>query len=71
VALEWKIYYTDGSAFSSDDGTPWDAPRRNVLAITVPDEFGKSLPYMLIYGTDYYYYEKDLGGWRQCDIFTL
>jgi hypothetical protein len=34
----WKIFYADGSTFSSDDG-PWrDAPREGVQAVTIYHE---------------------------------
>lgn len=35
--MEWKIYYADGSAFSSEDGSPQDAPGWGVQVIAVRD----------------------------------
>jgi hypothetical protein len=70
----WAIFYDDGHVCTSL--YPWNAPRRNVLAIASvrdegrPDE-SSGLRYDLLYGSEYYYFEYSLGGWRQCDIFTL
>ena len=33
--LAWRIYYGDGSTFSSADGAPSDAPSTNVQAIAL------------------------------------
>jgi hypothetical protein len=37
--MNWKLYYSDGSTFSSEDGDWADAPYRGVLAVVVPDEY--------------------------------
>lgn len=67
----WRIYYEDGSTFSSDDGSPWDAPRTGVEVIVHPEGNGLSL----MSQSDYYYYEPDRasqwGGWGYCDQFGL
>lgn len=34
----WRIYYGDGSTYSSDDGAAFCAPARGVQAIVSPDE---------------------------------
>lgn len=31
--MDWRIYYTDGSTFSSDDGVPEEAPGWGVVVI--------------------------------------
>lgn len=36
MALAWRIYYGDGSVFSSEDGPPQDAPCLDVQAIVQP-----------------------------------
>ena len=39
--MDWKIYYGDGSAFSSDDGDPDDIPqdkRHNVMVCAVANK---------------------------------
>ena len=65
---KWIIYYTDGDKFSSDDGTAWDAPRRSIQAIASnsPD-----VGFYWVHGADYFYYEKERGGWQKADMFTL
>lgn len=35
---KFKIFYGDGATYSDADGSPWDAPRRNVQAIIGPDK---------------------------------
>lgn len=35
--LEWRIYYSDGTTFSSDDGLPKDAPAWDIQVIIQPD----------------------------------
>ncbi len=65
---KWLIYYTDGTKFSSDDGTPWDAPRRSIQAIA---SSSPEVGFFWIYGKDYYYYEEEHGGWQVGDQFAL
>lgn len=65
----WIIFYTDGTTFTSVDGEPWDAPRRSVQSIAsykpLNDWYNVNL-------TDYYYYEKENGGWNEArDLFTV
>ena len=67
----WIIFYTDGSTFCSSDGTPWDAPRRDVQCIAYSKD-KKDNDYETIQMFDYFYYEKDHGGWNQCsDLFNM
>ncbi len=33
MTIRWKIWYDDGTTFSSDDGSPEDAPVDGILAI--------------------------------------
>lgn len=33
--IGWKIYYSDGTTFSSKDGKPKDAPKTDIQIITV------------------------------------
>jgi hypothetical protein len=68
--MGWKIYYGDGSTFSSDDGTPYDAPKQDVqvIAITSPTtgvEFEQ--------GQDYFVYESErvTSGFTGTDIFGM
>lgn len=37
--LLWRVYFGDGATFSSDDGSPYDAPRLNVMCVVGPDKW--------------------------------
>jgi hypothetical protein len=56
--MKWKLYYTDGSEFSSDDGAWKDAPSDGVQAICVghPD-YGRH-----VWHSKDYYVEMPDGG---------
>lgn len=60
----WRVYYSSG-VFTSDDGTPYDAPRTDVQVV-VQEKDGD---YTLVHGRDYFYFEADRGGWACCDLF--
>ena len=60
----WKIYYQHG-LFTSEDGTPFDAPRTDAQVI-VQEKDGD---YEIVHGRDYFYWEPERGGWHCCDIF--
>lgn len=62
----WKIYYADGSTFSSEDGSIEDAPARGVQVIIQPD---KGVVWATQTGQDYYIWRD--GRWWACDIFGL
>jgi len=63
--MKWfKIFYTDG-VFSSEDGTPYDAPRQDVQVIAQE----RDGDYQLSHGTDYFYFEPERGGFAGCDQF--
>jgi hypothetical protein len=60
----WIVFYTDGSTFSSADGTPWDAPRIGVQCVaSCKDE--QERDWYTIQQVEGYYYEKDRGGWLE------
>lgn len=62
----WRIYYGDGSEFSSDDGDVFDAPRSDVQLIAyLNPNTGKT---DLISQSDVYYYEPEKieWGWWYC-----
>lgn len=67
--MYWKIYYEDGSTFSSEDGDVFDAPRTGVEIIVHEDSGGFSL----MSQSSYYYWEPDRSDWgfNYCDQFTL
>ena len=60
----WRIYYDNGE-FSSEDGSPRDAPRTGVVAIIQSDEW---VGYQIVHAQDYYYYEPGIGGWFCSDL---
>ena len=64
--MKWCIYYDNCSTFSSNDGSPWDAPRVGVVLIVQEDE---RAGWVMACGDDYYYFEPDVGGWRNTSQF--
>lgn len=66
----WQIYYADGSTFSSEQGSPFDAPRTGVEVI-VHEEIGGG--FSLLSGADFYYWEPEASnwGWMYADQFSL
>lgn len=63
----WRIHYGDGSTFSSDDGDPFEAPRRDVQAIPYEDQ---ATGFTVISGKDFYVLEDD-DRWVSVDHFGL
>lgn len=61
----WRIYYSDGSVFTDQDGTPFDAPRQDVQIIVQAKDGGHEL----VWGRDHFYYEPRSGGWCSSDLF--
>ena len=62
---EWKIYYTDGSTFSSDDGEWKNAPSDGVQALaTAHPDFGRQV----WHSNDYYVQMPDGGIYATSDI---
>lgn len=66
--MEWMIWYGDGSRFTSEDGSPWDAPRLNVQLIAT---INGSLGWDLISQSDYYYFDDQIGVWFIADTFAI
>ena len=66
----WIVFYTDGSTFTSVDGSPWDAPRRSVQRIA-SCKASKESDWYNVQQSDYFYWEEDNGGWNGGDSFTL
>jgi len=65
--MEWKIYYS-GATYSSDDGPPELAPKRDVQAIAVASELtGRRIER----SEDHYIWTPENGGWRGADKFGL
>ena len=66
--MRWIIYYGDGSEFTSDDGTPADAPAENIQIIAQNDiEVGRELLSMF----DFYRYDPIQEKWIGHDIHGL
>lgn len=57
--LTWRIYYSDGSSFSNEDGEPWEAPSVDVQIVAQGDD--------LLFYHDYYLYRSDLELWIPCN----
>lgn len=67
----WIIFYTDGSVFTSADGSPWEAPRANVQRIA-NSKTGHEKDWYNVQSYDFFYYEQDRGGWNEArDIATV
>lgn len=64
----WRIYYEDGSTYSSDSGSPYCAPRQGVIVIVQSDD---RVGWRWISGQDFYVYEKSRGGWRETAEFGM
>jgi hypothetical protein len=68
VSPAWRIYYDDGSTFSSLDGEPHEAPPRGFICVVGYDD--KNGRYILAQW-DHYYYDKEADQWWGCDIHGL
>jgi hypothetical protein len=66
----WIIFYTDGSVFTSADGSAWDAPRRSVQRIA-SGRADKHNDFYNVQQYDYFYWEPEHGGWNGGDNFTI
>lgn len=64
--MTWKIYYGDGSTFSSDDGSREEAPARGVQVIIQDDS---DIVWTTETGGDYYVWRD--GRWWAVDQFGL
>jgi len=65
---KWIIYYGDGSKFTWEDGTHFDAPRVNVQLIAVEDD---DAGWILQSDAEYYYYDSDIDIWYIADSFAM
>ncbi len=64
--VKWVIFYSDGSSFSSKDGSPDDAPALDIQVIAQGDE---TVGRKLLIHKDYYWYESDR--WYGGELFGL
>ena len=72
--MRWKIYIGDGSTFSDQDGSPYDAPGRNVQGIVEADQdHGRHLISGGNFGRrdDYFWWDADIERWCCGDTFGL
>lgn len=62
----WRIYYEDGSVYSSEDGAPFDAPRTGVQVIAYRNPLTGKIDRLS--QADFYYYEPERcdWGWWHC-----
>lgn len=64
----WVVYYEDGSRFTDQQGSPWNAPRLGVQLIAQQDD---RVGYRYISGCDFYTYELNRGGWHTTEQWGL
>lgn len=62
--LRWKIFYGDGSTYSSEDGSPFYAPRLNAQVIVGPDRYTGRY---MVSDKDAYWWVIDEERWRGGD----
>lgn len=58
--MKWKIYYTDGSTYSDQDGSPFDAPALHVQVIVVEEP---AVGRFLIAQRDRYWWDPERNSW--------
>lgn len=61
--IRWRIYYGDGTTFSSENGSAEAAPCGGVITVAWYDEDNRR---HLAHGTDYYVFAGE-GRWYGCD----
>lgn len=65
---DWKIFYADGTTYSSNDGKPENAVKIGVQAIIVSDDrVGRRVES----SEDFYIWTPDNGGWRGANHFRM
>lgn len=68
--MRWRIYYGDGSVYSEQDGSPFEAPTTNVQVIAQSDTSsatGRILIHTRLTGEGYYCWRDDGYGWDNHD----
>lgn len=66
--MRWKIYYTDSTTFSSDEGGPLDAPCKGVAVIIQEDgRCGRRILKFM----DWYRWDSTYGRWFECEAFDV
>jgi len=64
----WRIFYDDGSTFSSDDGAPHEAPPTGFICAVGRDESGRRY---IMHGWDFYRFDEASGQWWGHDVFGV
>lgn len=64
----WKIFYSDGSTFSSVEGSPEEAPSMGFICALGYDESGNRY---IMHGWDHYCWDIDSQQWWGMDIVGL
>ena len=63
---DWRIYYSDGSTFDSNDGSPEEAPSEGYVCAVGYDDAGRRY---IMHGWDFYHF--DYNQWWGCDVYGL
>lgn len=66
--MRWKIFYTDGSTFSSADGNPSEVAIKPVAIIHTEDgRCGRRVLKLM----DWYRFDEEAGRWFDCDAYSI
>lgn len=64
----WRIYYSDGSTYSSTEGSPHESPSEGFICAVGYDETDTRY---IMHGWDFYCYDKESQQWWGCDRLGL
>lgn len=64
----WKIFYDDGSTFSSDEGQPHDAPTEGFVCALGYNESGARY---IMHGWDFYRFDRESDQWWGMNVYGL
>jgi len=59
----WKLWYEDGTVFSSEEGEPWEGPILGVCLLAQPPIVRDDI----LASRDYLIYREDVGRWMEVD----
>lgn len=68
MTLQWRIYYHDGSTFSSEDGTVDEAPREGLICIV---GYGRDGQRYIANRWDFYHWDEGTGQFWGRDVFGV
>lgn len=71
--VKWKIYYANGTTFSSNDGELTDAPTQGVVTVQyrVLDPNDPATIVSNVSGYDYYYWSPTIGEFQGMDLIGV